>query len=511
MNWNPIWWVHLQMTGGWRGAGLLAAGFFGVVIFFYVLTQNWVDPDSRGQLDYVWLGIVSLAQAAFLLLVGPGGIRRSLQRDFQSGMVESHRLTPMSNAKIILGYMTGPTFQALLLFSVGLILGSIFATRSIAQLQVGMKLTAMLLMGGWYTAMGTLLAVALMSWAFVLLMGIATTGKTNVIGLFIAIGFFGGWAVVTFVPGLSLLIGVMSLGSLYSMLTRPGSVAMSPQMIALTGGIQLMFAAIFLNAACTKFRRPEKSLFSVTQALVLQLAWGFTLIAGISQMSVVLWFMSEEANALQKIYASVGTFLTVAVFVTHAAALEVMGADRAAAHREAYPASQTRLRFSVPAILALLTVFVYREMLRWVPADAINTNVVLAIEDWSREAVLFLVFLLAYAVDFAWLYMMAARGRKAWMALLLIVVLLRVGPLIVDGAIYGIVTENESEPWPHWGYISGLSPAGTMLLGHPVGLRVWGGVAFQGAVFAVSMWLLGRSRRRVREKVITAAAAPSIA
>lgn len=509
MNWNPIWWVHLQMTGGWRGAGLLAAGFFGVVIFFYVLTQNWVDADSRGQLDYVWLGIVSLAQAAFLLLIGPGGIRRSLQRDFQTGMVESHRLTPMSNAVIILGYMTGPTFQALLLFSVGLVLGSIFATRSLAQLQVGMQLTAQLLMGGWFTAMATLLAVALMSWAFVLLLGIATAGKTNVIGLFIAIGFFGGWAVVTFVPGLSLLLGVMSLGSLYSMLTKPGSVAMSPQMIALTGGIQLLFAAIFLNAACTKFRRPERSLFSVTQSLVLLLAWGFTLVAGVSQMSVVLWFMSEEANALQKIYASVGAFLTVAFFASHAAALEVMIADRAAAHHESPSGTQTRLRFLMPAMLAVLTVLAYREMLSWVPSSAINAGVVRALDDWSRDAVLLFVFLLTYGIDFAWLYIMSARGRKAWMALLLIVVLLRAGPLIVDGALYGIMTEDEAIPWPHWGYVTGLSPAGTMLLGRPTGARVWAGVAFQFVVFAVSMWLLAWSRRTVREKVITGAISPT--
>ena len=71
----------------------------------------------------VMLGI----QAALLVLHGCNAIHRVLLRDYQTRMFESHRLTPMSNHAVVLGYLIGGGGHPLMMFGVNLVFGTILS------------------------------------------------------------------------------------------------------------------------------------------------------------------------------------------------------------------------------------------------------------------------------------------------------------------------------------------------------------------------------------------------
>lgn len=48
-------------------------------------------------------------QSVLLLIAGAGWVRRAVQRDFSSNMIDSHRLTPMTGWTAVFGYIIGRT------------------------------------------------------------------------------------------------------------------------------------------------------------------------------------------------------------------------------------------------------------------------------------------------------------------------------------------------------------------------------------------------------------------
>ena len=503
MNFNPLWWVHLRMTGGWAGNLLLAGGFLLGVIFFYTLSQNLIDAEDVGSLNTVWLGIITAAQSVFLLMIAPSAIRRSVLRDFQSGMIESHRLTPMSNWRIVLGYMTGPTMQAAMLLAVGFVLGTYFSAQLGTANAVGVTLTVRIWVLGWYAAIGSMLAVSLMICAFVLLTSIASSGKTNAIGAFILISIFGGWMVIFFVPGLALVLGVMSSGAMVDMiLFNSGTLKVNAESAALAAILQLTLAALFLHAACGKLRRPERALFSVRQAVVLAMVWSATLVTGMAQLDTYARMLQDsEIGALAQLFASTGAFVLVATFATHAAAVDLFHADRAAAHGEPPAPGRRRQAFLVPVGMAGMTVLTLLSMIHWMAPSAWS----LRIDTWASTKWPFvwiaLATLLGFLTDFFWLYATAARGRKAIWSLLFLVAGLKAGPILIDAALYGMFTDNDDFPWNGWGYVTGLSPIGTIILSTSIGPRMFIGLAVQIALLAVSGMMFRAVRRTVSQPV----------
>ncbi|MBI5866541.1 MAG: hypothetical protein HZB38_18905 [Planctomycetes bacterium] len=496
---NPLWWVHLQMAGRLRGLAILGGAFLAVIFLFHSLSYKLADARDAGKLSAVWLGIMTVAEGLFLLVLAPGAIRRAVQRDFQSGMIESHRLTPMSNWRIVLGYLIGPTAQAAVLFAAGLLVGTYFAAESAAGLQLGAALTARVWIGGWILVIATFLAVAIMFSSFVLLTGIATSGKTNVIGVVIAIGVFGGWMVVFAVPGLGLLLGVFGGGALLdAIFFRSGAVSVDPRTAMLTAPLQLVFAGIFLNAACGKLRRPERAIFGIWQAVVLLVVWGLTLVVGLAQLDTYAPLFGEfGSGASIQIICSIAAFMLVAFFASRAAAVDLLLADRAAAHGERPPAGHTRSRIGVPILLAGLTWLALAAMIRWTPAEVMDS----AVLGWTANRVALLsvcaAFFLSFAIDFGWLYITAVWGMRPMICVLLLAVGLKAIPIVADLALFAAFTESSHSPWTGWGYLTALSPIGTlMLLNADLDNRLWIGLAVQAAVLFATIAVFQLARRR---------------
>ena len=72
---NPLWWLHMRVTGRPRAYLYLALGYLAIVIVFTTISYRVYTSSATqakpGAFFSVWLMIVTGAQALFLLLLIP--------------------------------------------------------------------------------------------------------------------------------------------------------------------------------------------------------------------------------------------------------------------------------------------------------------------------------------------------------------------------------------------------------------------------------------------------------
>ncbi|MFQ5806686.1 MAG: hypothetical protein ACE5I3_09570 [Phycisphaerae bacterium] len=495
MSLNPLFWLHLRIGGSTRTNVIIVVAFAAVVIGFASFSFYMAGPKNYPQVNATWLAIMTVAQAVFLLLLAPSAVRRAVQRDFDSGMIESHRLSPMSNLKIILGYMTGAPIQAALLYIVSLVLGSYFAAQYALSPGLGGAIGLRATLSGWYFAQGCMLVLAAMIGAFVLLTALATRGKANVIGLAVLIGIFGGWVAIAFIPGLALLAGVLSGGVLFGLLTS-AKIGGDPFVIVTAAVLQVLFCLILLAAACGKLRAPDRPLFSLRLGLILLLVWGFTLVAGMYAAPKYDWLFSEwRDHGHAQLVSSTVAFMLIALFPLIAGAVGLFYRDRSAAFGEQKDKRRRSALSLVPPMLALLTVLCLFLMFRGVSPQQLSSTSLRAFESRSAWIAIGAAMLFSFWIDFNWVYFLAARGKRIVIGLLIMLALLKGVPLGLDGVISFFARELAGLDWVGYGYLSGLSPIGTLMLAPKGGTPMWAGLIFQ-ALLGVGATLLGRRVRR---------------
>jgi hypothetical protein len=518
MSLNPLFWLHLRITGSARTNVTIAVAFTAVVVLFaaisFYVAGMEAGPRAAGQayarVNAVWLVIMTVAQGVFLLLLAPSAIRRAVQRDFDSGMIESHRLSPMSNLRIVLGYLTGAPIQALMLYALSLVFGAYFATRYALSAGLGGAIGLRVTLAGWCFAQAGMLVLASMVAGLVLLSALATRGKGNVVGLLVLIGILGGWAVIAFVPGLALLTGVLSGSVLIGLLTS-GKVSAEPVVILNAAVLQFIFCVIFLAAACDKLRASDRPLFSLRLGLILTLVWGFTLVAGMHAAAEHAWLFSEWRDyAHAQLISSAVAFILVSLFPLIAAAVGLFHRDRAAAFGEPGDSRQHLALKLVPLVLALLTVLCLLLMFWGLDPGQLRSATLRGFERASTWAAILAAMLFSFWIDFNWIYFLAARGRRIVFSLLIMLALLKGVPLGLDSLIAYFGRELADLEWAGYGYLSGLSPVGTLMLAPRGGAAVWVGLAFQ-AVLACAASRLGRgARRRLGQRVTTASSSENM-
>ena len=112
----PMWRVQYQLLGGFRRlsaivlvcAVVLVAGIFGL--------RRLGMPDPFTAVAGTALNFRTGIQVFLLILGGCQAVYRAMLRDHEGKMKESHRLTPMSNITVVLGYLFGSTLQISSLF-----------------------------------------------------------------------------------------------------------------------------------------------------------------------------------------------------------------------------------------------------------------------------------------------------------------------------------------------------------------------------------------------------------
>lgn len=511
---NPLVWLHLRMSGSLRQNLAIIAIFLALVIAGRTVSFRALAPGEEEVVDWVWLGLLTSAQAAFLLLLAPGAIRRAVLRDFQTAMMDSHRLTPMSSARIIAGYMLGPPLQAFMLYGTSLAVGAYLAFR----VGIGGGAPAAV-MGAWCSAQVCLLMLAFLIASLVLLTALATQGKANLTIIIVLVTAFGGWALVAVVPGLALLGGLTSGALLLELVTRPGA-ASGLAAIPAAAAAQLAIGLLCLVAAARKVRRPAEPAFSLSLGLVLALAWGVTLWAGLSAALVGAMVLPTEASRSAQIIGSLLAFLLVAEIPLLAGAFQLHRLDRLRRFGHRTSASAHGWALAGPAILtalamALLAVLVYEvEQARQRAFADLRPAIVLAV----CAAVA-----LSLWTDFGVAYAATALSRAPVMSLLVVAALLKVGPgagdlLVAVGREVLGSGEAEAEMLLSWG-----SPLGTIigagLLSAPGGPgapevsvprawpRLWAGLGAQGVIALLITWLAWRQRWGVVTRAAPAGAA----
>jgi len=491
---NPFLWLHPRIGGNLR-TYLLAVAAFPVLVIVFAGFSYWVvDPKDRAPLDGVWLMIISVAQGAFLLLLAPAAVRRAVQRDFQSGMIESHRISPMSNLTVVLGYMIGPPLQSMLLYAASVALGTFFLSRF--ALTPGQAAVSGLgrILGGWYFAQGCLLVLAFAATAFVLVTALSSAGKTNALTALMIAGILGGWSIVYLVPGLALLLGLLSTGVLLSWILPVPTIRSDPGVIFTAAVLQLATGLLLLGAACRKFRAPHRSLFSIPAALLLLVVFGVALAAGAAASVRHAWLFADwgKDHLLQHI-ASVVAFMLVAQFAVVAAADRQFQRDRAAAFglRAGSRGLDTRL---VPIVLAALTAALFALLL---PLFEMNFPPVAPSELAKLWATVAAGLLLSFWTDYH-LVVVLRRGKRLLVGLLIFIAMLKIAPVMIDTAANSIAQDATGAPLPWRGFLAACSPIGTLLLSLEAHPALWPGLVVQVLPAIVATRWARRTRTALR-------------
>ena len=458
---NPLLWLHLRVNGPPRNIAWVVGLFFGAIVVFAGMCYYMADRQSWTTVDANWMGIISALQGLLLLLMTPSAIRKAVQRDFDSGMIESHRLTPMSNLKIVLGYLAGAPIQPLLLYAASLVIGSFFAARLSAGPGAKLMSTASAVVAGWFFSHGCLLVLALLFASLTLLFAMSSRGKANLIGVAVLIGFVGGWSLLSLVPGLALITGLMGFGGIFNALSARTRTGVDASAIVIAALLQFLFAMIFIRAACTRLRAPDRPLFSLPLALALLLLTGLTLVAGVGLAPRYEWLFDEwrRFEAVQLI-CSTGAFMLVGLFTLIAAAAATLHARRAAAFGETAPRRERWAAACGPFVLTALTAVVIQALVRF-QGERLEADVRGHLLDAGRFALVALALLGGFLFDQNVIYAFLARRRKLLWPLTLLVVLFKGGPLLVDGVVSSMDEDLPELELPT-GYVSALSPLGAL-------------------------------------------------
>lgn len=478
---SPLTHVHFQLSGGWRQNGLIAGVYAALLILIASIVYGTTDVKDRGSVSATLLSITGVAQVVLALVIAPGAVRRAVQRDFQAGMIESHRLTPLSGLSLVTGYLTGPTAQALLLLAVGMLVGGYFA--GLTGQSYGYPGVAI---SSWSLSQLCLLSLSLLVVSLALLASLATAGKTNIMAVLIAFALLGGWFLVPLVPGLALLMGFMSAGLLLKWLGAPVPITGAAGATVWAMVLQVVLALIFLRAACRKIRAPEQAVFSIPLGLLLVVVTGVTLVAGwhlFGQFTAM--FGWGQVHAAQWI-SSTWVFVLVALFPLVAAAVERQRRDRAAVLTVGR-LPRWRDVDALPVLLTGLTMLATVVMMPWKASGGAGQGA-------SALVGTALAIGLSFWTDYAWACFVLARGQRLFRALLLAWAVLKGLPLLADGVaalVSEILMYHERIEW----HVAGLSPIGTLIL-LAEGANIWPGLGVQFGIAVLATVLLRRARAR---------------
>lgn len=262
---NALGWAHFRLRGGWKTT-LGYTMIYIVIIGGLILLMARAYPHNVKDTLEGWThGLLGLQIAAFLL-VGGSGISNAVRKDIDSGLLESHRLMPISGKAAIFGYLTGPTVQALMGVLATFIMGLLTVTGA------GMSLA------NWLIANLILALFAVNVWIVMVLLSFLTKSALGLMIACCAISAFSGFMIFEILPGLSLLISPVLGGTIFGILDHGVKWGME---YLLSIVAQLLVASLCYMAAARKYRRPDMPAFGAGLGLSLVASWILLSVTGI--------------------------------------------------------------------------------------------------------------------------------------------------------------------------------------------------------------------------------------
>lgn len=366
MAFNPFAGLHYNLAGG-RNKLILAAGAYLVVMLvgWYVAYSSAITsfplrtgrPPSELEKSAIssstsagTLGWVAGAECLFLLLMVPLAVRKAVVTDYTSGMLESHRLTPLSGVRIAFGYLSSAPILAYCLYAAAVLLGAWLCVDA------GRLLTmpAGVMLQHWFGGQALLLMMSFLAASAALLLALHAPGKK---GAPLLIFFFlGGGSIIQLVPGLRLLLGFATASILISVVTKglPSISGAGPSLIA-SALAQIAFSVLFFAAAARKVRVVGGSLFGLNHGLLLVLLFAVVTVVAICVMPSAFSFGDPDLDALS---VQLGASLAVASLIAYAplaaAADQQNASENAAAFGERRSARSRSYIVTIPLLLTAL-------------------------------------------------------------------------------------------------------------------------------------------------------------
>ncbi|MCA9242933.1 MAG: hypothetical protein KDA32_03175 [Phycisphaerales bacterium] len=441
------------------------------------------------------MGAITAGQGLILFLMGPSAIRRAVSRDVDNGMMISHRLTPMGNWKIVMGYLTGPIVQMLILYSLGLVLGLGLSAGLAAIEGSAIKLQV------WLAAQVAGLCLAFLLTTSMLLVALATGGKNTALTIIIVITAIFGAQALQYVPGMGLLLGVIGAINLLGLIPGMGSsVPGSAAVPAIGCAVQLVIGSIFFAACCRKIRRPERATFSVGLALALTAVTSLAMVGGMMSAGALTRALGAGFEPGAQMIWSTSVQLLITMLLLNAGADLAVTMDRKS--RFGAHAGAT-LWWTYPLLAAMISFLTYvgigAVMTRTAPGALLTLSAVTVGYSLVCAAI----------TDYSLFYWAIARGKPVLTIGVAIVVGLRVGPMLLDGLLLGMfaLLGDLSDSGPPFMF-SSLSPIGVMwMAGEPESGALVVGLIAQALIAFVAWRIMSGTRRAIATPPAPAAVA----
>ncbi len=285
----PMWCAQYQLLGGHRKivtvsvvyAAALVAGFFGF--------KQLAPGVAMGPYMSYALNLLTCIQMLVALLAGCNAVHRAMLRDFQTGMIESHRLTPMSNVTVVAGYLFGSTAQLVAVFLITAAFGAVLVVAS------GFPIS------DWILGHLLLFSTAVMLWSVAAFLGMNPRKPLTPTPFLVVAALM--CVPASFVPAAGMMAGVYA-GFLSISMLMGNAMAVAPAALALMT-VNFVQAAFWISAAAAKYRRPDLPALNATRGLVLlalALAYGvggLVLLEALDYRRLMPWSDSPGTTAIE--------------------------------------------------------------------------------------------------------------------------------------------------------------------------------------------------------------------
>lgn len=254
---NPVTSVQTQLRGGWKNL-FLSAGTYALIVFGAMGIWAEVDPKHRAEAAMGWTVVLMLIQIGLVLFFSVVRVSNAVRSDNASGIMESHRLMPMTGLTAGIGFVVGPTLQMIAIGVVTCLAGVV--TSTVAGFDSSR----------WIKCNVILLAFLLFTCTCSMLVGFYRRALFNSLIVLVVIACFSQGMLLYAVPGMAVLTSPLAGDSIFN--PRGKIDLFNPGMQWAFVG-QAIIAAIMLAAAARKFREPERPAFSISLSLILLAAW----------------------------------------------------------------------------------------------------------------------------------------------------------------------------------------------------------------------------------------------
>jgi hypothetical protein len=473
---NPVMSVQLHLRGGWKNL-FITAGTYALIIFAAMGLWAELDPRHVTSSAEGWTVLLMLIQTGLVLLFSIVRVNNSVRNDITSGIMESHRLMPVTGLTACVGYVVGPALQMIAIGVVTCLAGVVSST------------VAGLDSSRWVKANAVMLAFLLFTCTCSMLVGFYRRALFHSLIVFIVITCFSAGMLLYALPGLAILVSPLAGDSVFD--PRGKLDLFNPGFQWAFAG-QAMIAGIMLAAASRKFRQPERPAFSISLSLILLAAWVLLNLIGFQKWSdiepVYLRYNMAPGPGRMRVQFTAGSLSAILLCILPIAAAVREHREKMEGNAKDQPRrSRVTSRIATILICASLVCF----LLVILPSHGHKPDL-RAIAEVAASMIAAVVSLGALLSAYR------STARKVTMVVVVFLLGTWVAPLFTDVIRHSLLPSHQDYNNTSWS-ITAYGPIGTMLSPWDSRMQTAAGLDCQMGIAVVLVFaalLAERSRRR---------------